>query len=269
MAHMLKQGSFLLWVVLSCCLARPCSAESAGGAASLTHVRLVSAISSPYYPVVVQGEDLQSLLGVPIERIALYAVLDNGLQPVPFQIDRRDRKRRFQIPGNREEQAGEGRYPFDGNDECVFMAADTGEKRDPFPDVPDLAAVTEMEITDPKHGVQGWVYALVFHHGAPQDSFEDYVSYNDQDDSIESESYRIAFSKENPFLMDTLIHKEVGTGRESDDFVDTMKVRHRGKLFHRFDFVRTQHLVVRVYLTREISVKQGFKILKDSRAFAH
>jgi len=248
--HFLKRNRIPWWVVRSILLAA-LSAESSEVAASRN--RVLRPISSPDYPVVLKGKDIPSLAGVPIGRIALYAVHKSGLEPIPFQIDRRDRKGRFQIPRTDRERKEESRSSFDDNDECVFMAGDLGRKIEVLPAPFRGASAVEIGITDPETGRKGWIYALVFHERAPEYARQDDVSYDRSHDAVETDTYRIAFSETHPFLVSELSWKETGAGRTGPNLADTMKVRHRGKLFGRFDFVRTEE----DYASRVTAVKDG------------
>jgi len=230
-------------------------AVSSAGASEIVVLknRILRPISSPDYPVVLTGREIPSLQGIPVSRISLYARHRAELKPIPFQIDRRDRKGDFRIPLSDRERKKAEQSLFDENDECVFMAGDVGRRMESFPGNLRAASVVEMEITDPGTGRTGWVYALAAPRGIAKRSRRDYISYHSRDDSVESESYRIAFSKKLPFLVSTLRWKQKGTGRYSPDFADTMKVRHRGRLFHQFAFLRTQD----DYTSRIVAVKDG------------
>jgi len=219
---------------------RPDHHIAAVHASALTHTSITSPISSPYYPVVLTGYDLPLMREVPIERIFIYAYHGNEFTPIPFQIDRRNKQGEFQIPTRSRDRINERKQPLDKNDECVFMSGDAGERMDRFPEDLEISSGTEIEITDPKSGQQRWVYVFVFQTSPPDRPGQDYVSYNSGNDTVESDTYRIAFSKKKPFLVDTLQWKNSETFQYSPDLADTMKVRHVGKFLHKFDFVRTQ-----------------------------
>ncbi len=220
---------------------------------SMHHLSVPYSISSSNYPVILKGESLSPLLGVPVGKIFIYTVHEGRLKPVPFQIDRRDRKGEFQIPLTEKERKKEGRALFDENDECVFMTGDVGRKMEAMPGDFQGSPVVEIEITDPRADRKGWVYAFVVHDGIPERTPRDYISYDLEHDAIETDTYRIAFSKKVPFLVSTLTWKRAESGRYSPNLADVMKVRHRGKLFHKFDFLRTQD----DYTSKVVAVKDG------------
>jgi hypothetical protein len=196
--------------------------------------------SSPYYPVVLTGKDLPPLLNHPLKALALYAVDGGELRPIAFQIDRRDARGSFQIPIGEAERAAEAETGLDGNDECVFMASEVGDKTARIPEALGASIATEIELRDPHTGRRGWVYGLVFQELAPRPAPIDYVAYDAEKDVVESETVRIGFSREHPFLIDRILWKEAETRRTARNFTDTMKIRHRGKLLRAISFQRTQ-----------------------------
>ncbi len=231
----------LLPVILAACLEISAHVARAAGPPPLDEATIRYSISSPHYPVVLRGRDLPSLLQIPIGRIRLFAWKASRLAPIPFQIDRRDGDGRYWIPRNDAERHEEEVLPFGRDDECVFMAADLGRQGDPSFGADPHAAATQIELTDPHSGRKGWVYALVFDETPPPQAAQDLVIYDPGADAIESNTYRIAFSREKPFLVDRLYWRVAGTVGFSPNLADTMKVRHTGKLFHQFDFARTEY----------------------------
>ncbi len=230
-------------------LAVPCAAE----AIVVERTTVIYPLSSPYYPVVLTGKDLPPLQHRPLKGLALYAVHAGELRPIPFQIDRRDAAGAFQIPVGDAERADEAKAVLDRNDECVFMASDIGDKTARVPDVPGASAGAEIELRDPHTGQRGWVYALVFEERPPDPPPADYVAYDPVRDTVESEIVRIGFSREKPFLIETILWKEAETRRYAPNFTDTMKIRHRGRLLRAVPFERTQG----DYTSRLIAVKDG------------
>ncbi len=210
-------------------------------------------LSSPYYPVVLTGKDLPPLLNRPLKALALYAVNAGELRPIPFQIDRRDAAGAFQIPTGDAQRTVEAEAVLDGNDECVFMASDIGDKTARVPDTLGASAGAEIELRDPHTGQRGWVYGLVFEERPPVLSPADYVAYDPERDTVESDIVRIGFAQEKPFLIDTILWKEAETRRYARNFTDTMKIRHRGKLLRAVPFERTQG----DYTSRLTAVRDG------------
>lgn len=218
-------------------------------------------ISSPYYPVVLTGEFLKTLLDVPIQAFSLYAVKASGLEPIPFQIDRRDAFGHYQIPVTVDEKAEEGSKGFDVNDEFLFMAGDLGQKLDAVAKVFDGRRVTEIEFIDPRTDRRGWVYAVVGAGNSVQRSAVDYVRYSPDRDTVESDIYGVSFSRETTFLINRLAWKDSGTFKGSPDLTDTMKAKHQGRLLYSLPFERTQNDAE----TRLLEVKDGpVRVIRSS-----
>ncbi len=248
----LKQRAVLLVRGLVCAVA-VLSAAGPAKALVVERTTVIYPFSSPYYPVVLTGKDLPPLLNHPLKALALYALEAGELRPIPFQIDRRDGDGAFQIPAGDAEQAAEAEAMLDGNDEWVFMASDVGEKTAHLPEALGASGGAEIELRDPHTGRRGWVYGLVFPNGPPQAAPIDYVAYDRGRDAIESDTVRIGFSREKPFLIDTILWKESETRRYARNFTDTMKIRHRGRLLKALPFERTQG----DYTSQVTAVKDG------------
>ena len=200
--------------------------------------------------VVVPGRDVPSLLGHPIEAIRLYASSGAGLAPVVFQVDAKDADGRYAtgaVPGD----AQEGEPLLDENDELVFMAADAGA-RSGAGESAARGDLIELRIDNRVAGKSGWLYASV---SARDDRVAENtrVRYDSDADSVQTPVYSVGFSSHKPFLIDTLKWK---LGREqqwSPDVLDTMKIRHRGRLFGFIDFRRTGN----DYKSRLTAVRAG------------
>ncbi len=240
-----------LIIVISCVI--PLDRASSEGPIPIHRTSISYPISSPYYPIVLTGNHLASLHKAAISAMGLYALDGENVQAIPFQIDVRDRKGRFDIPVSKKAKAKQEAHVFDLNDELVFMAGDLGSRMVRDLEKPEALSVTEVELTDPATGQQGWIYVYQFNGIPPEKSDHDYVSYKHDSDSVESTSFRVGFSKKRPFLVDRIQWKEGETGTCTQNIVDIMKVRHTGKLFHQFDFVRTQE----DYKSKLIAVKEG------------
>jgi len=239
-----------LWI----CLIFPQEASSLSPAAAIRHVSVRHPISSPYYPVVLKGKELPPLLHAPAAKISLYAFHDpEGLKPIPFQIDRRDMNGRFLIPADKKEQERQGRSPMDKNDELVFMASDAGEQTLTRLEGMTFSSAVEIEIRDPIKNIRKWVYAWVLDHETSQAGMPHYVSYRPKDDVIESQTYRVGFSRKTPFVMDALNWKGASPHEYGANLADKMKARHSGKFLHKLDFVRTEEDSE----SRLTAVKQG------------
>ncbi|MDT8388636.1 MAG: hypothetical protein RQ736_14110 [Thiogranum sp.] len=206
---------------------------------------------SPQLLVVVTGGDVPSLLGQPLAAIRLYAGSQRGLFPVTLQIDPRDDEGRYQIRGPGDAQSQTAAPLLDDNDELVFRAADAGPRlsADALAAQPELV---ELSLRNTLTGKPGWIYASV---SGKEERFEQTVSvrYDVAADAVQTAVYTIGFSRQTPFLIDTLRWKTGGSGQWSPDVLDTMKIRHRGKLFGFIDFTRTGA----DYNSRLLAIKSG------------
>jgi len=210
-------------------------------------------VPSRFHPVVLAGSALPALVGTPTSRIAIYAFRNGEPKPIPYQFDRRDADGNFQFTDAPADEAKEASYAFAANDECVFMAADAGEKEARLPDDLGAVSVTEIEVVDATAAQSRWAYAVVLAVPSAARANPTYVSYDAVNDAVISEVYRVTFSKEQPFLLTGLSLRDPASDRWGPNLVDTMKVRHTGKLFGQFDFVRTQG----DYRSKLVAVKAG------------
>jgi hypothetical protein len=227
--------------------ASPARAAETGAIPKMT---VKVSLSSPYYPVVVRGAEVKALLGAADSKIRAIARHGNALEAIPFQIDKRDASGSYDLVRN-----AAGNPPVLGAaDECVFMTADAGERIAPLPEQYAQQPVVEIALIDPKSGAQKWVYLLVTRSAqnlpAPG---KHHVSYDPLRDVIETNTYRIGFSNVHPFIVSSLQWHTGEANKWSPNVLDTMKIRHHGKLFGNIDFIRTQD----DYLSRIAAVKEG------------
>jgi len=169
-------------------------------------------------PVVVAGSLLPDLAGSPLDEVFVYAYQGSTPIQIPFQIDERD-------AGGMYVAVEDGH--LDGNDELVFMAADSGG----WVDHPSLgttgAPITPtyvVTITDPISDTHAWAY--VFRSAVLSRVFTaDYVSYDAGNDRITSPGrYGVGFDGPHGF-MDYLT-----LGDSGQDVLDRAKLRISGTL---------------------------------------
>ncbi|HEX4937274.1 MAG TPA: hypothetical protein VFX11_01255 [Candidatus Kapabacteria bacterium] len=151
-----------------------------------------------YKPILVEGEDLPMALGVPLEELSLAAIVDDVMEPVPFQID----------------QYSEGGAPwFDGweiplagasgrlnpTDKLLFIYKDAGPRR--VSDVPvDGTVLADITLTD-SDGVERHVYLL--RHSRLR-SEEQYVRYSAELGQVETDFYSLRYQGNNHLRWDDL-----------------------------------------------------------------
>ena len=229
-------------LILAAFLSQPSIAETSAIPRLIVHASL----SSPSLPIILRGSKLASLLGERLSRI--HAITNHGgtIEAIPFQIDQRDAKGRYVLTVK---DAGSN-PKLDANDEFVFMVSDAGNQ---ISTIPGQTAI-EIAITDPQTKEPKWVYIVesMSAENLPT-SGKPHVTYDPTRNAIETSTYRIAFSTAQPFLIDSLQWHTDGPNKWSQNMVDTMKVRHYGKLFGDIDFTRTQA----DYKSRVVAVKEG------------
>ena len=199
---------------------------------------------------VLSGQVLAPLLDVPLEKLSLLRASAQGLVPIPFQIDRRDREGRYIL--DQGTPAREGVTRLDLDDELVVRAADLGlplGKNHRQTDPPGLVAL-RFEASSDKQ--RGWLYARVSEQRPPGSTVAQ-IEYDAEADAVQSASYRVGFSRQLPFLVDSFAWRMTGSEGWSPNLIDTMKIRHYGDFLGFIPFRRTQ----RDYTSKLIAVKPG------------
>jgi len=207
----------------------------------------VSNCGSPDALAVVPAEKLPALLRKPIHQISLFSYHDQQLSPITIQIDSRDDEGRFLL-----DDASVSDPPsrlLGPKDEIVFRLADRGPRF--VPGNVQETPLVEIEVNDPNSGQTGWVYAELSDTAAsaPADKAVDYQTAQDR---IETKIYKVGFSHRHPFLIDAFQWK-LAANQWSPNVLDTMKIRHRGKMFGFIPFSRTSN----DYSSRLTRVKEG------------
>jgi len=212
-------------------------------------------IESQFYPVVLKGESLSILANRETRKISVWSINAEVLTPIPYQIDKVDNEGMFELDSSTRREGGDNGKKFDSNDELVLMASDLGKPLMPGMSLPPYDSLVEVELLDPHSERRGWFYILISESAATgtMKSSSDYVRYDPDRDFIETNSYAIGFSSKIPFLVDTLRWSLGDSQAFSDDVIDTMMIRHEGKLFHIFPFKRTQG----DYSSKVVAVKDG------------
>ena len=238
--------NFVLLAIALC--APPLVAAETG---SISKMTVKVPLSSPYYPVIVRGAEVKTLLGVPAPKIRAIARHGNALETIPFQIDKKDANGSYELARN----VGSNPSMLGAADECVFMTADAGERITLLPEQYAQQPAVEIALVDPKSGAQKWVYLLLSNsaQNLPPPPGKHYVAYDPLRDVIETNVYRIGFSSDHPFMVSSLQWHTGEAKKWSPNLLDSMKIRHQGKLFGNIDFTRTQD----DYVSRIVAVKEG------------
>ena len=239
-----------LLLLLSTVLISQLSVAKAGSL--VNEIATDSAIcSSKQRAIVLTGQQAPALIGLPIQRIALYQWMGERLQPIVFQIDRRDKDDRYVFSSATNAETDSAQIIFDGNDELVFLQRDTKLRMPPQSKAASDEQFIEIKINDQQQ-VQHWVYVRLSKDPV-KSSLKNYINYNPETDSISTNLYQLGFSRQTPFLVDVFRWWDATGQQWSPDLIDTMKIRHSGKLFGLLSFNRTH----KDYSSELIAIKAG------------
>ncbi len=174
-------------------------------------------------PVIVSGDRVQGILGHQKENYGLFVSSKGALQPIPFQIDERDKSGEFVLTGGKDAGEDEDRGLFDENDELVFYAKDAGD-RIKTESVPKTASASwEITVTDPLSRKQGWAYLLLF-PSPPERSSVDYGNYSPEQMEIRMHNFITGYTE----LLKAAPAKYAFTreiGGDEQDILDRVKIR--------------------------------------------
>ena len=207
--------------------------------------------SSKQRTIVLTGQQIPALIGLPIQRIALYQWTDKRLQPIVFQIDRRDEEDRYVFSSETITKTDTAQIVFDENDELVFLQRETSLRMPSQSQSASEGQLIEIIINDQQQ-VQHWVYVRLLKESG-KSSLKHYINYNPETDSVSTNLYQLGFSRQTPFLVDVFRWWDETGQQWSPDLLDTMKIRHSGKLFGLFGFSRTHE----DYSSELVAIKAG------------
>ncbi len=145
-----------------------------------------AAFSRPLEPVILSGEEIASLDGVPASEISAFAYAASGWQQIPMQVDEVNASGAYTLENGL----------LDANDEIVFMAMDLGGQAPPTEWISDSASLAhprlEIRVTDPlSPTAQGWVY--LYRSTTIPAVTTDYVSWNAAGSRLEAVAYAAGF----------------------------------------------------------------------------
>ena len=149
-----------------------------------------------FQTVMVEGEDLAAVLGEPIEKISLAAVIDDEMEPVPYQIDEYNTGgavffENWSVPIEGVENS------FDKADKLLFLQKDAGSRRQSYHRF-DGEFLAEVSLTG-VDGVTRYVYVV---KGSRLRSEEQYVRYSAEDALVETDFYSLTYNPENHVVWD-------------------------------------------------------------------
>jgi len=212
--------------------ASPCGEEPGAGEKTITRSA---------GPVIVRGELLTQMLGMPLEGFRLFSGRQGVWVPIPFQIDEVDAEGLFVLPEGKHPNRDEGRRGkerdrhgiLDSNDELVFMASDLGDRlcAEPWPS--DVRKGVEIQVRDPRTGGQGWCCLLWF-QDPPLPNPEDYVRYEREEDRIYAGNFSLGYSPEKDLVYTTLLSLAPQKGAPPPvDIMDRINIRFSASIFLR------------------------------------
>lgn len=234
----------------------------------------------PYEPIVLQAGALYAWRDIPVNEIFVYAYdkAADSWRLLPFQIDQRVRAEDPFKPG--EEAAWRHTYfapednIFDEEDELVFMVRDLGDQAtdDQWIGNADSRVYPRLELTfydplAPDHKAYAYVYRSTTIQEpvpAPYD-----LTYDINDDQVESKYYGVAIDKNNGLIKDIFIKQPWGT---AVDFFDTQKIRFSGVL----DLsggnpipLETAEDILYLYDYRQVTAKPVVRLIRETRETIH
>ena len=173
-----------------------------------------------YKVIQISGNDVPNALGIEIADLSLAAVIDDVMEPVPYQIDEYNTGGAIYFE-NWDVPIDGTKGLMDGNDKLLFLFKDAGPRKQKHHFV-DGELVAEIELTD-KRGVKRYAYLL---RGSKLRSQEQYVRYSSELAHVETDFYSLTYDKENHLKwIDFEARNFVG-----EPPLDSMKIRLDGGL---------------------------------------
>lgn len=170
-----------------------------------------------WQPLIIKGAKLKPLVGARIDRFEVLAFHGGGAKPIPFQVDEVLPDGRYALPSGPEPLSDDSPGILDDDDELVMMISDMGERATTASGVPPGAV--EIEMTDPLSRERRYAYLAAV--ASPQLSPIDYIEYDSPRHLVESEHYRLGFTRELP--TDYALQNRKHEGRPN--LIDRFKVR--------------------------------------------
>jgi hypothetical protein len=167
----------------------------------------------------VAGADLHMLGGSRLDHLTVVACAHAACQPIPFQIDERDRAGNWVLGQGPEPNTDQASGLLQDNDLLLFMAADAGE-RVARAHLPPTAAAAEIAISDPLEHTTRWAYVIRCPGVAPRSDVS-YVGYDPVNDRVRGEHVSLGFRNGVPDYL-TL---DGSAGPTGPNLLDRLKVR--------------------------------------------
>jgi len=173
--------------------------------------------------ITIEGSELSAVLGKPIKNFSLAAIIDNEMEPIPYQIDEYNIEGTVYFDSSDIPIAGTPNV-FDSDDRLIFTYKDAGDRKHNRHKY-DGSIVQEVELTGSDDGKR-YVYLV---EKSRLRSEEQYVRYSADDALVETDFYSIAYNKENHINWDDFTI-EGYSGNENP--IDALKIRLQTGLFN-------------------------------------
>ncbi len=177
-------------------------------------------------PVTVAAKNFSAWESPQIKNLGLYRLADHSLQLIPFQVDEKNKDGDWVFPYGKEANPETGNQRFDGQDELVFLARDTGPRSAKAPDLPGARNIAEICVSDPEGGA-AYAYLILFSETAPN-SPQDYVQYDPCKKEVSSDCYHLKFHPDFPLSISQLTTLPAAGG-DGNNYIDRMKIRLKAK----------------------------------------
>ncbi len=149
-----------------------------------------------FQTIMVEGEDLAAVLGESIDKISLAAVIDDEMEPVPYQIDEYNNGGAVYFE-NWSVPIDGVKNRFDKADKLLFLQKDAGSRRQSYHRF-DGEFLAEVSLTG-IDGITRYVYVI---KGSRLRSEEQYVRYSAEDALVETDFYSLMYNPENHVVWD-------------------------------------------------------------------
>lgn len=202
--------------------------------------------------VVLTADKIPYLLGQQIGKLSLYTLYQTQWRIVVFQIDHKDPQGRYIIAPQNDKHA-DHKSVLGRGDELVFRKNDLGQRLSETSEVASQYTLIEVEVQTGQIDSSRWLYINIDPiFKKENDQTKSLLVYDEMQDVIISPIYKIGFSQNQPFLVDSFHWYLDEPPGWSADVSDMMKIRHKGK-FWGLPFKRSQD----DYTSRLVGVKQG------------
>jgi hypothetical protein len=176
-----------------------------------------------WQPLILTGSQMPQLLGQPIDHLEVLSVQGGALKAIPFQVDEVLPDGSFVLPSRPQTQASQSSGILGPDDQTVMMLFDLGE-RCSDPCSPPAGAL-EIAVSDPL-GMQRYAYIAAARQ--PQLSSTRYVAFDPRLGRVETERYRVGFTRW--FPTDFALQDRLYQGAPS--LIRQFEIRVSGYIFH-------------------------------------